>query len=221
MTPKTAVAMLKRGVSQLKPPPPRTNTRDASTESERGSTSEGPTSEGATSEGAASEDATSEEATWEAEPDSVTLTPTAAPLPGGPNDAVRHYDTLSKLHKQLAEVENVLANERRERDTEADRMRKTVAQLAEQKGRAEAAEKRAETASARVATLESELATTQIVTAALDEQLIATEEALARAAHRPSGGSSDESVEEMRERIEALTTTLDRMKELVGNVRSK
>jgi hypothetical protein len=136
-----------------------------------------------------------------------------------PSDAVRHYETLSKLHKQLAEVENVLANERRERDLEADRMGQMLARLAERETRAEEAEKRAEAACARVATLEAELVTAQIVAAAIDEQLVATEEALERTSQPPlPEAKAYELVEQMRERLDGLTVTLERMKALVATV---
>lgn len=232
MTPKTPAAMLKRDVSD--PKPPRVSKkRDARSEKE-------PTAESAASA------ADAEAAAWEptspysgvptsmspssmsrssVSPSSTSPTSTSV-VTSAPTDAVRHYETLSKLHKQLAEVENVLANERRERDLEADRMGQMLARLAERESRATEAEKRAEAACARVATLESELVTAQIVAAAIDEQLVKTEEALERTSQPPPEKplpekEANELVEQMRARLDALTVTLERMKELVADVTPK
>jgi chromosome segregation ATPase len=154
-------------------------------------------------------------------PGSTSRTSTSV-VTSAPSDAVRHYETLSKLHKQLAEVETVLAHERRERDIEADRMGQMLARLAERESRAEEAEKRAEAACARVATLEAELVTAQIVAAAIDAQLVATEDALERVSQPPpTDAESQALVEQMRERLDALTETLERMKDLVGSVAPK
>ncbi len=44
-------------------------------------------------------------------PGSVSPRASTSVVTSAPSDAVRHYETLSKLHKQLAELETVLAHE--------------------------------------------------------------------------------------------------------------
>ena len=65
-------------------------------------------------------------------------------------DALRHYERLAALHKQLADLELALVHERRERENDSDRLGEMLVRVAKRESELAAQEQRAIEAEAKV-----------------------------------------------------------------------